>query len=726
MKGAWSIFRRDIAQATKNTMAVVVVVGLAILPSLFTWFNVIASWDPLKNTQGLTVAVANSDEGYKSDLIPIQINIGDQVVSALRANEDLDWVVTSEDAAIDGTKSGKFYAAIVLPASFSQDMLTFYADGGTRTAIDYYTNEKKNSLAPKITGQGASTLSAQINTVFTQTISEIAVGILSDLSEYLNSADTKVLLSQLQAQVGQTSTQLRSASTNIGAFSSIVGSSQGLVTSAANLVKGTSAALNDSSAAVGGAVSSVGTVKSTIDSVADGLSDALASSVASYESLGKQVDAAFSAAQNSVEAQAGVLDALSDRVQAQIDAYEELRATLVDDVAPALPDGALDPVLAILDGAVSRQEAVTDGLDNAAAALRSGVANSQDTHDALNDAISQAKQSVTDLSDEYTNNLKGSLQDLASTLNTALTSIAGIGDDANSAVDKLSGAGDSINDKLSSAQDVMTQLQDKLDDAASTFDSVSDALEAASSSGDLSQLEQIVGANPDTLAASLASPIGLERTAVFPVANFGSSMAPLYSVLAFWVGALLMSVGIKVSVANTDVPGGEKLTSNQKFFGRYGIFAAMGLAQSTLLGLGNLFFVGVQAVHPWLYMLAGWTTSLVFTFLIYTLVVAFGSAGKAVGVFFLVIQISGAGAAYPLQLLPEWFQHISKFLPATYAVEAYRSAIAGIYHADFWKALGFLVLFVIPALILGLYLRKPLVGFNRRTAEALESTKVMG
>ena len=65
----------------------IIVIGLVFLPSIFTWYNVIACWDAFGNTGNLTVAVANTDEGYESDLVPLEINVGDKVVSALRAND---------------------------------------------------------------------------------------------------------------------------------------------------------------------------------------------------------------------------------------------------------------------------------------------------------------------------------------------------------------------------------------------------------------------------------------------------------------------------------------------------------------------------------------------------------------------------------------------------------------------------------------------------------------
>ena len=164
---------------------------------------------------------------------------------------------------------------------------------------------------------------------------------------------------------------------------------------------------------------------------------------------------------------------------------------------------------------------------------------------------------------------------------------------------------------------------------------------------------------------------------------------------------------------------------SQLYFGRYGFFATMGLLQSTLVTLGLIVFVGVSPVHPSLLILAGWVISLVFMLIVYTLVLSFGNAGKALSVLLLIVQISGSGGAYPLVVLPQWFQNISPWLPATYAIDAFRSALAGIHHGDYWIHLLKLLLFVLPALLLGLVLRKGLDGYNQKMDAAMEKTRLM-
>ena len=177
MKTIWKLFVGDIRRITSNVVSIIIVIGLVVIPGIFTWFNVAASWDPFANTGNLKFAVANEDDGYRSDLIPVKINIGDQVVNTLRSNDQLDWTFTTKKEAINGTKSGEYYAAVVIPKNFSTRMMTFFASDGDHAEIAYYNNEKKNALAPKITGQGADTVSAQVNETFSETLTSTALSV---------------------------------------------------------------------------------------------------------------------------------------------------------------------------------------------------------------------------------------------------------------------------------------------------------------------------------------------------------------------------------------------------------------------------------------------------------------------------------------------------------------------------------------------------------------------
>ena len=61
----------------------IVIMGITVIPTLYAWFNIAASWDPYGNTGNLKVAVASNDEGYKGELLPVNLNLGDDVISEL-------------------------------------------------------------------------------------------------------------------------------------------------------------------------------------------------------------------------------------------------------------------------------------------------------------------------------------------------------------------------------------------------------------------------------------------------------------------------------------------------------------------------------------------------------------------------------------------------------------------------------------------------------------------
>lgn len=63
-------------------------------------------------------------------------------------------------------KSGKYYAAIVIPDDFSSSLVSVLSGKIEIPELKYYINEKPNAVAPKITDAGATTIQTQINSTF--------------------------------------------------------------------------------------------------------------------------------------------------------------------------------------------------------------------------------------------------------------------------------------------------------------------------------------------------------------------------------------------------------------------------------------------------------------------------------------------------------------------------------------------------------------------------------
>ena len=325
----------------------------------------------------------------------------------------------------------------------------------------------------------------------------------------------------------------------------------------------------------------------------------------------------------------------------------------------------------------------------------------------------------------YDADLKPVLEELAQILADSSSSLSSAKATLDGAASSLVSDAGSISGKLGDAKTNLTTASEHLTQSATEIRTLADGIDTALASSDSSALMAVIGQDPTALATAISAPVSLERHAIYPAENFGSAMAPLYTTLALWIGALLAMVTLKVTPSARTIAELDNPTMAQLFVGRFGIVAFISLLQSTTVCLGNLFFLGVQAVHPLLYLLCFWISGLSFAFIIYTLVASFGNAGKALGVVLLIVQVSGGGGSFPLQLLPQFFQNISPFLPISHAVNAMRAAMFGLYGADYWIQLGTLILFTLPLVLIGLVLRNPIVKVVDKFVERVEKSRVM-
>lgn len=243
---------------------------------------------------------------------------------------------------------------------------------------------------------------------------------------------------------------------------------------------------------------------------------------------------------------------------------------------------------------------------------------------------------------------------------------------------------------------------------------------------DSEQLQSILSVlknKPEAIGSYFSSPVDLKTVPVYKTKNYGSAMAPFYSVLAIWVGSLIL-----VAIIHTKVHPFEKekpFKVYEEFFGRYTIFFLIGQIQTLICVLGNLFFLEIQCQHPFLFWFASAVSSFVFTLLIYALVFVFGNVGEALAVVIMVIQVAGTGGTFPKEVLPAIYQNVYQFLPFPYCMTALRECVAGIYKNDYWIALGKLILFAVGALAAGLLLKKPFIGINERIEKSKEKSDLM-
>jgi putative membrane protein len=221
MKNILALLKRDFLRLVKTPAALVVVLALLVLPSVYAWYNVAAFWDPYGNTGSLKVNVVNEDTGASNELVG-ELNLGNMIVETLEQNDQLDWQFCDYDSAMDELQSGECYAIFVIPSDFSADLLTIVTGDFTQPNLQYYVNEKLSPVAPKITDSGSTTLDETINSTFIATVTDVVVNaadeLIGDASTQLANTKTSIV-----SKLDNAISKVDDASTTMGTLSAAAG-----------------------------------------------------------------------------------------------------------------------------------------------------------------------------------------------------------------------------------------------------------------------------------------------------------------------------------------------------------------------------------------------------------------------------------------------------------------------------------------------------------------------
>src|SRR5699024_6085119 len=153
--------------------------GLAILPSLYAWFNIEANWDPYGQTEEIPIGVVNEDEG--ATVRGEDIDVGKDLVESLEDNDQMDWQFTDREEAMKEVEYGNYFAVIIIPEDFSEKLATVASGDPEKAEINYYVNEKINAITPKITDKGVSVIVDDVSSEFTSTVNGVIFDMLNDI-----------------------------------------------------------------------------------------------------------------------------------------------------------------------------------------------------------------------------------------------------------------------------------------------------------------------------------------------------------------------------------------------------------------------------------------------------------------------------------------------------------------------------------------------------------------
>ena len=715
MRNAFKVLRRDLTRIRRAPKSWAIIIGLLVLPSLYAWVNIIAFWDPYGNADHIKVAIVDQDEGASTELTG-EVNVGEQVVDQLKTNDQLGWQFMDHDAAMDAVRSGESYAAIVMPPDFSKDLLTIMTGDFIQPELEYYTNEKANAIAPKITEVGASTLDTQINSNFAatvaQTIAEQAEKAGVDTGDWLIDSRNETLsaLDQALATVQATRMSLTELGDALGPGKDAIGDAK-------SALQRVDSAMDDVSAAATDTQALVNEVQRDLVGFSENLSDAYVSGASNLTSATSRLNESVGQVSAGADAARTALSSAQRDVQAVIAANEALLATLRP-VAAAIPAGVpakaqAEQVISDLEAQTARDRELLAALD----AAHAGVSNISGQTAAASEAVRAVERSSA--------GLHALLADAFPGLNQSMASLS-------ASVGALTTALDSQQTLVGEAVDLLTELESLLDetgtavssldgnlgDIQSDLNTLQTDLDAISAADIWNQVSLLTDLDPESIAAFMGGPVTVHENDLFPVPAYGSSMAPLFTNLSLWIAGFVLMVLFKLEVDTEDVEG---LTVRQAYFGRWLLFAVMNVIQALLVSIGNV-LIGVQTANAVVFVVTCVFIGLVYMSIIYALSVSFGYIGKGIAVLLVIMQIPGASGIYPIEMMPEFFRALFPFFPFTYGIDALRETIGGFYHLYYFKYLAVLLLFAALAFFLGLFLRQRLGNFSRLFNTKLAST----
>ena len=728
MRNSWIIFRNDWRSLGKNAISWVVVLGLIVIPSLYAWFCIYAFWDPYNNTEDLKVAVACEDAGYESALVPTNLNIGKQVMAELQDNRKLDWVFLDRKAAVEGVRSGEYYAALVIPESFSRDLMSVLSEDIRPAEILFYINEKENAIAAKVTNQGAGSIQNTIDEAVAEQTSRFTLNALNTIFDIMNDQDTQVLAGNLNRTLRGISGDLNAAADTLDALCVMNDTLNDLLRTTDVLLQGLGNQLSTSAERMPS--DELTDVSAQLDALGGKIDDAFRRTEQVYSAVDQWAAQYLSEMEADAGDLASSLNTCADRLQTLIARFQDLEAQ-VKDLAESLPGGAelsrriLNDLAVSLDRSVRQQAQVCDALREAASDLTGVSSDAVQDRQEISEVVAKCTADLRSLRRGFQDEVQPRIRSLTDALAKAEASAEAVAVGLRSTADGIQELADSAADQMDQLDRTLTATRDLLRKAAGEIERLLNLMDKEDGSGAAEILDRLMKEDASTVSGYLSSVAALDTHIIYPVTNFGAAMTPFYTSLAIWVGAIILAAMLKADVSEKKLAALSRPRNWQLYLGRYGVFLTLSFLQSLLIALGDLFFLGVVCAHPVRFVLTCLYISLVFVTVVYTLTASFGDIGKAMAVILLVFQVAGSGGTIPIEMTPPFFHRFYPLLPLTHSMAALRECVAGLYENDYWIDLGILAVYIGLSLLVGLILRNPVIELNRRLKEKLESTKVM-
>lgn len=720
MKRAFEIFRRDVNRLSHNMVAMIVTIGVCLIPSLYAWFNIAANYDPYANTGNIKIAVANADKGTENEFIG-ELNAGKEIVQNLKENKDLGWKFTNKEKAVEGVKSGKYYAAIVIPEDFSASLVSILSGDMKQPQFEYYLNEKKNAIAPKVTDTGASTIQTQVNEEFIAAAAGSVSKILGQTAEQMGTQVDTVQESLIA--------KMQTAEENLEEYQVVLENLNKTIDGSDDLINGTQETLDALKSAVASGAKSMNngtdilaSVRNSVGALSVGLSDGLTQGADALSGISSAVGTDLGKLNEKVQNVNEKIGNTITSMQDLISKNEEI-LTVLRELDNQVPGNPLSEIIEKLETENQRHKEILKNLQTGNNSIGNAVNTSVQGLNQIASVIQDGQKNLQTSRASFEKNVLPSLNQSLDSFAQLSGKVSGVLAGVEPSAEQLKNVTGDLKQTLSDTKAAMESSQKALEEVQKKLNTAITDLGTLQSSDIYQSLTELTKKNAEEVAEFMYSPVQLKTESFYHVENYGSAMAPFYTNLAIWVGGIVLIAIFKMEVDRDDKI--KSFTATQGYFGRWLLYITTGLIQSLIICLGDIYLLKVQCENPAAFVFAGLLASFVYVNLIYALSITFKHIGKALSVILVILQIPGSAGTYPIEMTPAFFQFVHPLLPFTYGINAMREAIAGIYGMHYWKNILCLAVFLPIALGIGLLLRPHLLNLNYLFDRKLAETDLM-
>ncbi len=626
-------FAKEMSGIARNKKVLIPVIAVLTVPVLYCAMFLGAFRDPYAKLEELPVAVVNSDQGTVHE--GKQLHIGEDFIEKLKESKHFDYQFVSENEALEGLKSNKYYMAIEVPQDFSKNTATLTTEQPTPAQIRFLPNESYNFLAAQIGNTAIekmkTELSQEVTKAYTHTVFEQVQTLADGLSKASEGA-TEIASGTNSAKDGATLLEQ-------------------------NLNKLASGSL---------------TMKSGVNKLLDGsaklevgLGDLQKGSTALNGGLTQLSDASGQLSQGAKQTEQGASQLAGGLGQSAVGAAKleagatELAAGL-EQYAKAHPELAEDEGMQRLIAA-SKQ-------------LAGGLGEAKKGQDQLTAGAAKLKDGTTQLA--------GGLQQFGGKLNEATEGSRNLAEGAG----QLHGGASQLKQGIGDLRKGVGEFADgtgKLDAGAQQM--AEGLVKLTDGTGELSSklseaAEKTAGLNgSDPVVDMFANPVDLDVVKSNEVPNYGTGFAPYFISLGLFVGALLLTI-----VYSVKEPAIRPTSGWSWFASKLLTMVFIGAVQAVIADLVLLYGLGLEVQSLPLFFLFTILTSISFMALIQFLVTVLQHPGRFVAIVILIFQLTSSAGTFPLELIPGWLQTASAWLPMTYSVSGLKAVISSGDYAVMW------------------------------------------